>query len=308
MSFNTWLKEVDSVAQDPRVWAYPTRDIDTFDPQDRTAAVVALVHRARAGDAKAIEALGAQELQLGEAELADAIAALEYAQLHANGWGRAAATRILARKRGGGEPGALALTENPLLRGLGAYELKQHPDPATIPILIGLLMDPDTIVRVHASEGIIAKLGLARLNTALGSPVNRIDSGCAARFETIWRPACTELRDIAEAIILGADPASLGLVFVPSDDPELTRTFFLNASKWQPHDTALIRRMGRHDRRWAESVLLGRLEFPELHAVDALVDLDVAGWRPVMAEAVAEFAARGNQPEFVARARAALAV
>jgi|GEM_PF-4896373 len=307
MSLKTWLEEVDAGAQDPRVWAYPVDAVEAMPPSEREAALQALTFRARTGDAKAIEALGEPCLSLSPAEARDVTDALEHAKTHGNAWARAAALRMLARMRGGAELTALAMTTDDLLRGLGAYELKQNPDPATVPILIGLLMDPDTIVRVHASEGLIEKLGLAKLNTALGSPVNRIDSGCAARFETIWRPACAELRAISEAIVLGATPESLDLVLVPSEDPTLTRQFFINASQWKPHELDLIRRLGPHDRRWAESVLLGRLEFPDMHAIAALVALDVPGWRAVVAEAVASFAASGTYPEFVADGRAALA-
>lgn len=307
MSLSTWLEEVDAGAQDPRVWAYPVGAIATMTPQQRGSAIAALVLRARIGDAKAIEALGEPGLTLSPSDATDIMDALEHAKTHGNAWARAAALRMLARMRGGAELTALAMTSDDLLRGLGAYELKQNPDPATVPILIGLLMDPDTIVRVHASEGLIQKLGLAKYNTALGSPVNRIDSGCAARFETIWHPACAELRAISEAIVLGASPESLDLVHVPSKDPTMTRQFFINASQWKPHDLALIQQLGPHDRRWAESVLLGRLEFPDMHAIAALVALDVRGWRAVVGEAVASFAAAGTYPEFVRDGEAALA-
>jgi hypothetical protein len=307
MSFRDWLNEVDAVARDPRAWAYPIEALGTMAPEERSTALDALVMRARQGDAKAIEALAEPSLSLSSSERRLTEDALEVARRSGHAWARAAAVRALAKLQGGQDLARLATHDDAFLRGLGAYELKVHPDPATVPLLLGLLMDADTVVRVHASEGVIEKLGLGALNTGLGSPINRLDGACASQRESRWRPACAELEAIAEAIILGADPASLDLVYVPSADPGLARRFLVNAGAWLPHDVEMIRQMSPHDRRWAESVLLGRLDFPDIHAIDALAELDPPGWREQLAEVVAGYSARGEHPDFVARGRAALA-
>ncbi len=306
MSLREWLNEVDAAAREPRVWAYPVDAIATMTGAERDAAVEALVYRARAGDAKAIEALGEPALGLTASERAAVEPALEHARHGAGAWARAAAVRVLAKLRGGAALAALGTNADSFLRGLGAYELKMHPDPGTVPLLLGLLMDEDTIVRVHASEGVIAKLGLDALNTGLGSPVNRLEGACASPREGRWRPACAELKAIAQAIILGADPASLDLVYVPSDDPTLARQFLMNAGQWNPHDVDMVRRMSPHDRRWAESVLVGRLEFPDIHAIDALAALAPTGWRADLGDVADRFAKDGEHPDFVKRAREVL--
>ncbi len=263
-------------ADDPRVLTYDTQAVRDLTGDVRTAAEDALSARVRAGDWKAFE-------PAAELKLAHLAPDLERAAQSASAWVRACALRALFALRG--DPLPTGTTTDPILQGLDAYALKTSTRPEAIPALLGLLRDPSVIARVHASEGLVEKLGLTPFQAQRPSPLQRLSMAIASRLPSVWQRAASELHALLGAVSRGHDPIALDLVYRPGPHPDVVQRFWAHAQVWEPFDVATLRLLDGHDRAWVESVLNGRLASADHHAATALAELAPSGWRAALEDA-----------------------
>jgi len=70
-------------------------------------------------------------------------------------------------------------------------------------------------------------------------------------------------------------------------DPQLVERFWHAAAHREPFDLDDVRQMARHDRNWADALLIGSLDSADFHALRAVAALDLPGWREHMKSALA---------------------
>jgi hypothetical protein len=266
MTYEDWLATLqDTVAA--HELTYDAEAVRRLGPGVRERAEAELVRRVGAGDTMAFEPAGA----LG---LSDAAADLERHRSHGTSARQSAAARALFLLRGD----TLEPSKGGLERGLDAYALKTSDRPEAIPALLALLHDPSVHARVHASEGLVEKLGLNDLASPRGSPLRRMMLAICTNLRTLWPLGARELYDVLSAVHGGAAPEALGLPYAPSRDADAMARFWAEATGWRPFDLANLAAMGVHDRAFAETVLIARLVSGDLHALAALRGLEVQGW------------------------------
>jgi hypothetical protein len=274
-----FMAHLDDARGDHSALWYDWKLVRDLGPDDRVQAEAELVRLVDQGDALAFETAGILGLQ-------GAIPGLERARDHGNQWDQAAARRALFHLRGEG----LETDENgsPVLRGLDAFALRRSPRPEAVQLLIGLLGDESHIARSHAMDGLCEKLGLTGQEQTQGSPLNRLSLLHCQHIATLWQPAAADLTVYMTALAQGASPQSLDLIHVPSRDPTLVPALWQAALERRAFDVEAIRRMGRHDRAWAETLLVCRLRSADSNALTAVVALDVPAWPDHVRAALAD--------------------
>jgi hypothetical protein len=275
MTYAEWLDTLAETARSHEL-SYDAAAVLRLPPADRARAETHLLDLVGAGDVLAFETVG----KLG---LAGAIPHLERHRAGTNAWARGAAARALFELRG--DPIA-ADSENSVVRGLDAYALKTSDRPEAIPALFPFLSDPGVHGRVHSAEGLVEKLGLAKLAEPRGSPLRRMMLAQCSHLPTLWPLGAAELRDVLWSVYRGARPEALGLVYVPSADASAMERFWAQCLAHQPFDLEILRGMGPHDRAFAETVLVSRLRSGDVNALLALRELNPPGWRVHLRAAV----------------------
>jgi hypothetical protein len=266
VTYEAWLDTLAQTAAEHEL-TYDAAAVRRLAPDVRARAEAELVRRVEAGDPLAFEPAGA----LG---LAAATPALERHRDHGGRWHRSAAARALFLLRGEQIP----TSTDPLARGLDAYALKVSDRPEAIPALLALLDDPSLHARVHASEGLVEKLGLNKLAEPRGSPLRRMMLAICTDLPTLWPLGAAELHHVLSAVSRGESPESLDLVYRPSVDRDAMARFWAEAIGWKAFTVSTIVGMDDHDRSFAETVLIARLLDGDLNALRAVWALDVPGW------------------------------
>ncbi len=278
MTYEAWLDTLAQTAAEHEL-TYDAAAVRRLAPDVRARAEAELVRRVEAGDPLAFEPAGA----LG---LAAATPALERHRDHGGRWHRSAAARALFLLRGEQIP----TSTDPLARGLDAYALKVSDRPEAIPALLALLDDPSLHARVHASEGLVEKLGLNKLAEPRGSPLRRMMLAICTDLPTLWPLGAAELHHVLSAVSRGESPESLDLRYRTSPDPDAMGRFWAEATGWKAFTVSTIVGMDDHDRSFAETVLIARLTGGDVNAVRALWALDVPGWASHVRAALPRFA------------------
>lgn len=267
MNYTEWLASLDATAAAHEI-SYDAAAVRGLAGDVRAGAEAELVRRVAAGDVLAFATVG----ELG---LTAAISHLEVHKDASSAWVRGAAARALFDLRGDGLP----KSDDALMRGLDAWTLKQSPRAEAIPALFPLLADPGVQARVHAAEGLIAKLGLSALAEVRGSPLSRMTLAHSSQLPTLWPLAAAELRDALRAVHEGASVDAAGLHYVPTTDPHVLAQFWEQCIGWKAFGLDNVRAMSEHDRAFAETVLVSRLRSGDVNALDAVATLGVVGWK-----------------------------
>lgn len=269
MTLVDFIEALDAMRRDPRELNYDPELVRQVAPHLRGEAEAEILRRVEQGDMLAFETAAALKLTA-------AVAALQEQRHRGTLFSRAAAERALFSLHG--DPLPVDERADPILRGLDAFALARSDSPDAIPALLALLSDPGVHARVHASEGLVEKLGLKPLARPQGSPLHTLLLGVSSQIPSVWPQAASALRPILAAVRAGHSPESLDLVHRPSADPEALNRFWSQATKWHPFDVANIESMSEHDRAFAEMVLVTRLRFGDVNALQALRALRVPGW------------------------------
>lgn len=262
-------QRLDSLAQTAagHELSYDADAVRRLDPEVRARAEAELVRRVEVGDVLAFETVA----KLG---LTAAGPALERQRDHGSRWHRSTAARALFLLRGD----AMPATGDPLSRGLNAWALRSSDRPETIPALLALLNDTSLHARVHASEGLLQKLGLEPLAAPRGSPLRRVALAISSELPSLWPLGAAELNYVLGAVYGKASPDALDLRYRTSADPASMARFWDEATGGKAFSIANLVGMDEHDRSFAETVLVARLVDGDLHALRALWALDVTGW------------------------------
>jgi hypothetical protein len=161
--------------------------------------------------------------------------------------------------------------------------------------LIGALGDEELTVRARAFESLLEVLELEPLaqnaagdDVELRSPLRRLDLLLGSKLQALREPARQELARLARAILGGATPQSLGLVYTPatSDDfrTRLGRSLFV-AEAPLPLDEIRALAPESADRKWAESLVAKSLERKVVRAPAVLAQLGATWTVPALREA-----------------------
>lgn len=265
-AYEAWLESLAQAAAGHEL-SYDAAAVRRLEPGVRARAETELLRRVEGGDVLAFETVALLGLQT-------VAPVLERHRDEGHGWVRSGAARALFLLRGD----ALAGSSDPLQRGLDAYALKQSDRPEAIPALLALLDASSVHARVHASEGLVQKLGLDPLAVPRGSPLRRMLLAICATLPTLWPRGAAELHHVLGAVHAGASPESLDLPYRPSPDPCAMARFWDEALGRKAFTVSNLVAMGPHDRAFAETVLVARLCGGDLHALHALRVLAVPGW------------------------------
>lgn len=265
-NYRCFIQNLDP-ARDPRSFTYDTAAFSELSGLERTHVAHQLLEMARSGDVRAIETLA-------QIPWPDAIPDLEALLTSPRPATRAATHRALARLRGAPNDVARVvddLSDSNNLSIDAAFELAQRDDPASRAALIKALDADEPVVRMHAMEGLIRSLDLAHLKCDR-SPLDAMAARLFNTLDCIRHPAAHAMRSVLQAVIDGATPDDLGLVYVPSPDPAPLQRF-LHATDHAPD--AIIA-LGPHDRAWAEAILLGEISRRDALAPVAAVAVGLA--------------------------------
>ncbi len=268
---------------------YDLSSLSAMDPDLRAAAAQLVLALASDDDVRAVESLGEFPSEL-------AFPVLEDRRDRGSAWTRAAATRWLAALRGADDDLArlkAVLNDWDLPQQvLAATALQSSAHPSAVDALLDRLMAPIAAVRVRAQESLVDRLGLEPLNTPRQAPLRAMQLAAMDTLPTIWPDASASLRDVFRALLAGASPESLGLVYQPSTPPgraDALWDLIIDRSRSIPLET--LDTLSPHDRAWLRAVFLARLSSADPRGPDVLVQLGTPRLREHLEEAV-----RSSQP------------
>jgi len=258
---------------------------------ERREAEDLLIARARRGDIRAVETLG-----LGG--VLRSLAVLERLSAASNDLGSAAARAVLTLM--GPDPAATARvaegvnTSSRVHSALSAFELRTAEGADAVVGLLDALGHPFLATRANALLGLQSQLGLGPLIEPKQAPLWVLMQDVATELSSVWRPAAAALRTVLEALMAGATPDQLGLVYERASRPGDIDAV------WTPNDVgfdfdALLRLRG-HDLLWAKSYLLSRLDMDDERAPEAMVVLGMVEALPALREAAGRARARPIAP------------
>ncbi len=273
-----------SQQHDSTILAYNTAILKQVKEEDRNAAEDLLVEWALNGDPLAVEALT-------ELKKEKSIPVLEMLHGKGDSWFRSCVIRTLAKIRS--SPSDLeefkksfSLSDG-TIRSLGANSIKESENKEAIPLLMDMLSDPSSSVRVHAQEGLIKMLDLTIYDQPRQSLLRSMQLEGMSRLSTLWPEAAVKLRSIFYAIIEGAEPKDLDLVYTPSEDTTLADKIwnllydFSNAIPVE-----MILKLGDHDKKWLQAIMLSRLTSQDPRGPEILYALKTKNLKTHLEEAI----------------------
>jgi HEAT repeat protein len=258
---------------DPREFTYDVAALRAMAGDERARAVEQLVARVAAGDVRAIETAIAVPLP----ELEASIRALGPS---ASGPAREAAARALARF--GDRDAVVELVSrlergHPMVRINAAYELARSDDRLATEGLLRALTDTESIVRVHAWEGLVRRLGLEALATVRHSPLGTLFVLVCSDVPASVARGAERFTSIARRIGEGETPAQLGLdVPLPEDDVAVDSFVASMRDDERPIDVEAVRAMDPLHREWAIAIVVAAAGRGDPRVGAALAALDVA--------------------------------
>ena len=246
-----------SQQQDSSILSYDTAILEEVKDEDRNAAEDLLVQWAINGDPLAVEALTGLKKE-------KAIPVLEILRGKGDSWFRSCVIRTLAKIRSW--PSDLDEFKKSYnisdgtLRTLDAYSIKESENKEAIPLLLDMLSDPSSSVRVHAQEGLIKMLNLESHNEPRQSPLRSMQLAGMTRLSTLWPKASAKLINVFYAVMEGAEPKDLDLVYIPSEDTTLADKIWELLYDFKNEiPIEMITKLGQHDKQWLEVIMLSRL-------------------------------------------------
>jgi hypothetical protein len=273
-----------SQQQDSSILSYDTAILQEVKDEDRNAAEDLLVEWAINGDPLAVEALTGLKKE-------KAIPVLEILRGKGDAWYRSCVIRTLAKIRS--SPSDLDEFKKSYnlsdgtLRTLDAYSIKESENKEAIPLLLDMLSDPSPSVRVHAQEGLIKMLNLESYNEPRQSPLRSMQLAGMTRLSTLWPKAAAKLRNVFYAVMEGAEPKDLDLAYIPSEDTTLPdKTWELLYDFKNEIPVELITKLGQHDKKWLEIVMLSRLISHDSRSPDILYTLGTNNLKTHLKEAI----------------------
>lgn len=274
----------------PTQETYDVSRARTLADEERKRYAAALSERIAAGDGRAALTAG----QLGLVALVDTLRAATSTP----GWDGLSIRRGLALL---GDVGAIALLGKdledvgPMHRFAAALTLGEETigdKAAAAKVLIPHLADGAMHVQGQVFKSLVRALGLERYqrtaandDVELRSPLQRLDLLLGSSLAALREPALAEMKTIAERVLRGDSPESLGLVYtesVPRDVMlRLGRSLFTQSE--MPLDE--IEPLFGADRRYAEALIAKSLDRRLESAPPALARLGATWTVPAMEEA-----------------------
>ncbi len=288
-ALRAFSEELDRQRSDHTRLRYDLTSLSVMEETLRAAAMALVLELAGADDVRAVESLGALPSEM-------AFPVLEDRREHGGTWTRAAATRWLAALRGSDDDlarlrAAFSGWDLPQ-QALAAHALQASKNPGAVDALLDRLLDPTPAVRVRAQEALVERLGLEALNTPRQAPLRTMQLSAMGSAATIWPDASASLHDVFRALLAGASPESLGLVYQASTPPDRADALWeliIDRSRSIPLET--LDTLSPHDRAWLRAVFLARLSSADPRGPDVLVRLGTPQLREHLEEAV-----RSSQP------------
>ena len=257
---------------------------------DRATYVAKLLETAREGDTHAI-------LTLGHLHAVEALAMLQAAAKSTAPWAPTARRALVLLGHGAEVVDAIAhdAVHAPakMARVAAVLDLPRIGGATAIAALDQALADPDSAVRMLAWNGLVAALDLDRW---IRSPEGKhektthlelLKDFLASDLAAFVRMGTGEMRAITQPLLAGADPASLGLAWIPDPAPDVSNRILqaiVDPDAAYPVDD--IAKLTGIPRRWAEASLAMRLDQaePDPRVPDALVQLSATWTVPVLEE------------------------
>jgi hypothetical protein len=284
-----------------------TYDLDVIDAltvEERQRAQEILIARLRDGDFRAAETLGA-------GGFVGAVPALREARSGARGMMASSVDRALARLEatsGGASRLADGLeAQHPVQAALSAHLLGRLGDAGAVPGLVAALTNPWQPTRINAKNALFALLGLEDLADPLQSPLWSECLLLLSELPSVVRHGAERLGRIAEALVGGATPEALDLVYRPGPSEPVVRFGAALEDTALLLDIADVRAMGEHDRTWALHQLLSRVDGLDPRVPAALASLGPPWVADAFDEALERLDARAGatpSPAVAAMARA----
>jgi hypothetical protein len=286
-ALQSFLAEVEE-GGDQSTLTYALGPFQALRGDERITAEDLLIARARQGDLRAVETLG-----LGG--VTRALAVLERLSSASNNLGSAAARAVLALM--GPDPAATTRVAEGVRTGsrvhsaLAAYELRTAEGADATRGLLEALGHPFVPTRANAILGLKTKMGLEPLIDPKQSPLWVLMQDVTTELPSVWKPAARRLREVLEALLGGASPQDLGLIYERASRPEDIDEI------WTPNDVgfdfdALLGLRG-HDLVWAKSYLFSRLDLRDDRAPEAMVVLGMVEALPALRKVAPAADARG---------------
>jgi hypothetical protein len=257
---------------------------------DRSAYVTKLIEAARQGDTHAI-------LTLGHLHAIEALPMLQAAATGNDPWAPTARRALVLLGHGAEVVDEIAHdavhAAAKMARVAAVMDLPTIGGATAIAALEQALADPDSSVRMLAWNGLVAALDLERwIRSPAGTHektthLELLKDFLASDLAAFVRMGVDEMRAITRPLAAGADPASLGLTWIPDPAPEVSNRILqaiVDPDAAYPVDE--IARLTGVPRRWAEASIAMRLDQadPDPRVPDALVRLSATWTLPVLEE------------------------
>lgn len=297
--FQTFLQSLEGQL-DPQAWTYDAPSFHFLEGAERTEAIRLILARVHLYEPRAMLTAGAFKLQ-------EALPTLEAASNDPRPFIRSCALMARARLSESDETVERLAQElssaEASARINAAFALARMKRPDAALALLGVLDDPDPIVRAHAVDGYIAALDLRPLMPVCQAPLRVRFMRLYSHLKSIYKAEATGLRELFALLAKGTNPAGLGLVYDGGVDPQLVDRF-VDAQGTPQYDLEAILSMHGHDRAWVEALTLVALERQDPGAPAAIAALQL----PLGREALEEALSLPNlKPDFETAARNALA-
>ena len=170
-------------------------------------------------------------------------------------------------------------------RTVAAAELARMQRLDASCLLLGVLSDPEMVIRVHALEGLLRQLGLDKLAEPRESPLSTLQVQLYTQLSTVYLPAAHRIRELFTQILQGISAPALGLNYEPQSDPAILKRFV--KSMLQPqYDLELLAKLKGPERAWADALIVAALERQDPRAARALARLNARHAVPVLREAL----------------------
>ncbi|HEU4728445.1 MAG TPA: hypothetical protein VFT22_11160 [Kofleriaceae bacterium] len=257
---------------------------------ERSTYVAKLIENARRGDTHAI-------LTLGHLHAGEALPMLQAAARSQDPWAGTARRALVLLGHGAEVVDAIAHDAVHATARMGrvaaVMDLPRIGGATAIAALEQALADADATVRMLAWNGLVEALDLDRwIRSPDGTHektthLELLKDFLASDLAAFVRMGVDEMRAITSRLAAGADPASLGLTWIPDPAPEVSDRILqaiVDPDAAYPVDA--IARLTGVPRRWAEASLAMRLDQadPDPRVPEALVRLSATWTLPVLEE------------------------
>lgn len=158
-----------------------------------------------------------------------------------------------------------------IVRINAAYDLGRHDEPAAVEALARALTDDETVVRVHAWNGLLRRFGLEPLKEPRHGPLGVLFVHLASGIPGVVRQGAERVRALVSQLSAGATAAELGLDAPTLPDDAHVEAFVASMrDPARPIDVAAVRAMDSQHRAWAIAMIFAATAHPDARAQLAL--------------------------------------